>query len=60
MSRRGERLPVILMFLLLIALPFLFQDPADSNEPPVEMAQKEELARQPQEMDQDGRRNFPR
>ena len=60
MSRRGEWLPVIILFLLLIALPFLFQDPADSTETPVEVAQKEELARQTRKMDWNGRRNLPR
>ncbi len=41
MSRRGERLPAVLMFLLLLALPFLFQDPADGNEPPAETSRAE-------------------
>ncbi|MBE0603964.1 MAG: hypothetical protein IH611_10135 [Deltaproteobacteria bacterium] len=60
MSRRGEWLPVVILLLLLIALPFLFQDPADSTETPVEMAQKEELVRQPREMDKNGQGNLPR
>lgn len=60
MTRRGERLPGILTFLLLIALPFLFQDPADSNEPPAETARVGQPVRPPQEIDRNGRRNLPR
>lgn len=59
MSRRGERLPVILMFLLLIALPFLFQDPTDGTEPRGDVIQAEERVQQPPEKDGNGRRNLP-
>ncbi len=60
--RRGERLPVVLMLLLLIALPFLFQDPApaDSNEPTKETGRAEELARQTPEPAEAGQRSFLR
>lgn len=57
---RGERLPVILTFLLLVALPFLFHEPADNAPPSVETARAEQAVRQPQENDRNGQRNLPR
>ncbi len=60
MTRRGERLPAVLLFLLLVALPFLFHEPADSAPPSAETARAEHAARQTQENDRNGQRNLPR
>ena len=59
MSGRGEWLPVVILLLLLIALPFLFQDPADGTESRGEVIQTDERVLQPPEKDGNGLRNLP-